>query len=71
MRVCCAADGDVLDDRSDTAGCDRHASCRHLSVARHYGYKGRLPQLSHSRLSHWLHIAYFINNRYSFQHPVV
>ena len=50
MRLRCAVDGDVLDDRSDTNRCNSHATGRLLSVARHYGHAGRVPQLPQSWL---------------------
>jgi len=47
MRVCRVADGDVLDDGSDTYRCNSPASGRPLSVARHQGHERSLHQLSH------------------------
>ena len=67
MRLCCAVDGDVLDDRSGASRCDSLASGRHLSMARHHGREGRLPQLSQS----WLRQNKFIFIRLNCELPIL
>jgi len=52
MRLRCAADGNILDDRSDTSRRNRPATRGRLSMARHYGHERRLPQLPPS----WLYV---------------